>query len=423
MCFTLKVLLARKTLNFHPENLVLGPRPRMATTTLPTLAILARRLGLIWQRFEPETGVLLAEGNNQHLTSIPTSSLGSLTVQYSISSTPNFSPAENPHLIIPTPLATSFLFGTIPAFPQLALPAFSIGSISAVHATANMLDPSGGTSQKIKDVRAVIEPHCTLGFSDLIPLASPMLRAHGSPITRVPSPSQYTGGLFRHEAGFKIFRHKLSEYIAEREPRGSVSDRTKWVLAQYDTLHAAFPNLWETEVQPFDSINSASRLPFLEKCHDVWDECTAYFVHLNAGRTLATLSAPGFTYVDLIAAHLKHAVGYCGDAWTNVKAGKARDSLGCHDWIAEGAHLYWDYLPRVVASLREKSSAPYQHQEGKKLRRNLLNEDLVREAWMVMVLRAFCWWRCHWTDQGWVGEEESRVEPRWRGSKARVFVF
>ena len=275
------------------------------------------------------------------------------------------------------------------------------------------------------------------------------MRARGSALTRVPSPSQYTGGLTRHGDGFRIFRLRLGQYLNER----GGTERMKWVRETYDQLLTTFPAEWETEIQQMNSINSPSRIPFLDQCHDVWDQCTTYLVDLNAANPIApaglvcalaspsTLTPPGITYYGLMAAHLKHAVGYWGDAWKRIKDGAAREALGGHDWIAEGAHCYWDYLPRIVASLREgtaltegrpdneaaddEASAGEEHDPDE---RSPIKATVVHEAWTVMMLRAFCWWRCHWTDQGWLGDDEGRVDPRYlddgtAGDGRRVYIF
>lgn len=421
--------------------------------TLATLAILARRLGLIWKTFDPVLGIFLAEGNHQYLTSVPSADLSVLCVQYTISalSAPSLL-TSNQYLTIPTTEATYFLFGTIPPFPRLSIPAFSINCLSAIHQVANVLDSSGRMSQAIHDVRSFV-PSCTLGFSDLIPFAAPMIRTRGSALTRVPSASQYTGGLTRHRDGFRIFRLRLSQYVDEHNG----TERMKWVRDTYEKLLATFPDEWENEIQPMDSINSPSRIPFLDHCHDVWDQCTAYFVDLNAADpatataeqfsplpSASNLTPSGFTYYALMAAHLQHAVGYWGDAWKRIKDGTTRESLGGHDWIAEGAHCYWDYLPRIVATLRENAAlakcTPKENATANKASVGKEGDDdddespikarVVHEAWIVMMLRAFCWWRCHWMDQDWLGDVEGRVDPRYwdhgTGMSAggrKVYVF
>lgn len=90
-------------------------------------------------------------------------------------------------------------FGIIPGCRDLGVPDYTIGTISEVLATADVFDSSGKARQKIIDVRhPTICPTCTFGFSDIIPMASGMLRARGSTIVRIPTPSEYVVGLTCH---------------------------------------------------------------------------------------------------------------------------------------------------------------------------------------------------------------------------------
>lgn len=82
-----------------------------------------------------------------------------------------------------------------------------------------------------------------------------------------------------------------------------------------------------------------------------------------------------------MTSHIGHALKYWGDAWKNVKASTARDKMGMRAVEVEGMHLYFDYLPDIVADMRAKGF------EG--------SEVLVHEAWFTLMFRAFCWWRCH----------------------------
>ena len=374
------------------------------------LAVLAHFLGLKWQKFDPWTGNLKARGNGQYLTPINTSCHSCLTipcVEYTVSSfgpPPNFSHINNPHLTLPTSAATQFLFGYIPPYSPLSLPGYEIGSIEAVYETANQLDQTGYTSKKIKDTRIFV-PDCTLGFSDIIPFTAPWLRMRGCEISRLASPAEYTGGLTRHQEGFCVFRLNLEKCLSQTNEENTNKYRWRiWVLKQYDDINSSFPASWECE-QPLDSINSLDRLAFLDRCQDVWEACTKYLVNHNQTVTGQSGGLPGFTYLDLVSAHIKHSVTYWGDAWARVKAKDKCDPPSC--WIKEGAHLYWDYLPKMAQTMQEK------------IKDQKIDEHDVREVWAVMMLRAFCWWRCHFVDQ----PEDMHIDPRYSGSEMEVAVF
>lgn len=124
-------------------------------------------------------------------------------------------------------------------------------------------------------------PDCTLGFYDIIPFTAPWLRIRGCEVSRLPSPAEYTGGLTRHQEGFRIFLLNLEKCLSQTNEENTNKYRwRKWVLKQYKDINSSFPASWECE-QPLDSINSVKRLNFLERCQNVWEDCTNYLVNHN----------------------------------------------------------------------------------------------------------------------------------------------
>ena len=248
----------------------------------------------------------------------------------------------------------------------------------------------------MRDART-IEPVCTFGFADLIPIAAPVLRSRGSTIIRIPTPAQYCIGLTYHKEGFVIFYHRLKAHNIHWP-----SNHTRWVLEQYENLRSKFAE-WEDEVEANKYANGDS-LAFLEKVHDLWDATTVYFKVLQK-------SCPSFKYTDLMASHIRHAVHYWNDAWANKRGDDGRKThewYGLRDWIAEGAHMYWEYLPGVVADMQRKCD---------------MRDEMIREAWIVMMFRAFCWWRCHWMMHGQdMADDNSRLPSRYWDCKMPVFV-
>ena len=65
-----------------------------------------------------------------------------------------------------------------------------------------------------------------------------------------------------------------------------------------------------------------------------------------------------FRYTDLMYAHIRYAVKYYPDAVVRIEASpsRARDHYGMGEttWITEGAHIYFDNIPKVIADLRSK---------------------------------------------------------------------
>jgi hypothetical protein len=62
----------RRSWDFVPPDVI---RP-FASITLSDIAILARRMGMVWNEFKPSAGILEAEGNDHVLSSVVVRGLG-----------------------------------------------------------------------------------------------------------------------------------------------------------------------------------------------------------------------------------------------------------------------------------------------------------------------------------------------------------
>lgn len=221
------VVFRERSWDFMSPEIV---RP-FAVTNISDIARMARRLGMTWTDFRPEDGIMKAEGNGHVLNSTWVRSIG-IILQYMWVGTPHMSITPScyslqSNIYIPTREADMLGFGILPGYKGLSLPTFKIGTIDEVLATMDKLDESHKASQKIKDVRG-IEHTCTFGFSDLIPLAAPMMRQRGSTIIALPIPTEYWVGLTCHKEGFVVFYNRLKNYVCDKNV--DRSDRIKWVL-------------------------------------------------------------------------------------------------------------------------------------------------------------------------------------------------
>lgn len=217
------VICRERSWDFMSPEIV---RP-FAVTSISDIGVMARRMGMTWTDFRPEDGILRAEGNGHVLSSTLVRSIG-MILQYMYVGPPDKDTTlSRPNIYIPTTEADKLGFGILPGYKALSIPSFKIGTINDVYATMNILDKSYKASQKIKDVRG-FESTCTFGFSDLIPLAAPMMRLRGSTVIGLPIPTEYFAGLTCHTEGFVVFYNRLKQYIAGKN--GAVSPEIKWVL-------------------------------------------------------------------------------------------------------------------------------------------------------------------------------------------------
>ena len=393
--------------DFMPPDIV---RP-FAITTVSDIAIIARRLGMSWQIFNPEGGIMRAEGNGHGISSTLTRSIG-LVLQYihlegAVITSGKLTDATanrltKAELYIPTREADMMGFGILPGCDSLKVPYFKVGTTAEIYTTMDILDRTRKASNKLRDVNRLLvgkwDAHCTYGFSDIISLAAPMIRQRRTTIVRVPTPAEYCSSLLSHKECFVVFHNRLKEYLST--PSGDrLFEQADWVLKRYELLNLRYSQ-WENEVENDSRINGRD-LDFLEEVHDCWDAATEFFVQLQERNQLR--------YLDLMASHISHAVNYWGDASNQLNKGKARDNYGLRDLEAEGAHLYFDNLPLIVEDMRKKGfKGP---------------EKLVHNAWFMLMFRAFCWWRCHYLqpgeDQGFKG---STLPSRYWGSKLPVYI-
>ena len=392
--------------DFMPPDIV---RP-LAITTVSDIAIMVRRLGMSWVVFNPEEGIMRAEGKGHGISSTFVRSMG-VILQYiriagSATHLPKLLPSfvrelSKSELYVPTREADMMGFGILPGHDRLAIPSLKIGTSDEVFASMDILDSTRKASRKLRDIRNLLvgkwDAHATYGFSDLISLATPMIRRRHSTIIRVPMPAEHSSSLLSHKEGFVVFHNRLKEYLRASEKTSLM--QAHWVLEQYEHLQVQYSE-WENGARTHEEVNDCN-LNFLEEVHGLWNAATDYFVRLHETHQLR--------YFDLMAVHVSHAVNYWGDAWGQVKQGKLRDNYGLRFLEAEGTHLYFDYLPRIVSDMKERGF------DGP--------EEIVHEAWFTLIFRAFCWWRCHSLHPG---EDQSykgmTIRSRYWDSKLPVYI-
>ena len=382
--------------DFVPPDVV---RP-LAVMTLQDLAVFARRLGMEWKTFEPSKGTLIADGNDFTADSTSVRSVG-IVAQISTPEPLKRYGAKN-RLFIPTEPVDKMGFGIITGDRALHIGSYDIGTPAECLARARQIDVGAAEelSMFVDDGNG-----WTPGFSDIISLASPMLRLRGSTIIQVPRPAQYEGGFTWQLDGFVVFSSRLRELIKDREAKlEEVSEQLRWVLHQYDDLKSRYGGYWEDHDM---HRGNETPLEFLEDLHDRHNATTQYFRNLQSNIDLeekdATNGRPRLRYLDLMNAHIKEAIYYVSRARESIDEGRARDQYGLQvgDWIIEGAHIYFDNVGKIAESL------------GK---RRPISRTLVEDAWMTMMLRAFLWQRSHLMIDG------NRVPSQYWGSRQPVYI-
>ena len=394
--------MQRRSWDFVPPEVV---RP-LASVTICDIAVMARRLGMIWKQFEPLEGNLRAEGNGHTITSTAVRSMGTV-LQIGVK---DFLPSGDPagdfnELYIPSEAADKLGFGIVPGEASLGVPDYKLGTEEEVLATLrNVID----TSRKAADtVKGILEanPGWTPGISDIIGFAAPMIRQLHSSMVRVPQPAGYAVGLTQQQEGFVVFHKRLLDLVAERDAKGEpVSQQTRSILHQYAELLYRYGDQWEDQEVCNQKLNDRS-MEFLDDLHEKHHAATNHLNYLMTYYDGKGEKSQVFRYTDLMYAHIQYAVNYFPEALERINASpsRARDHYGMRvaGWITEGAHIYFDNIPKVVADMRSKGFD---------------QPEVVEEAWLTMMWRAFIWHRCHFMVEG------QRVPSSNWGSRLPVYI-
>lgn len=401
--------LHKRSWDFMPPDAV---RP-FASSSLSDMCILMRRLGMDIsepENFRPNDGILRAEGSGHVITSTMERGVGLvLKYLYLGGVKPSVNQTGN-NTFIWKAQADQMGFGILPGNKDFSLPDFVIGTEEDVLARLSEIDPSLQARNHIEN-NLKVNHHWVTAFNDLIPLAAPMLRIWGCSTVRVPAPYRNGGGngsvLTCSSAGFKSFHYQLQEMV-DKDKVG-INDRPQriLVLEHYGKLKEKYGEVWEYS----EDSTEERRLPggrtvdFLNDVHNYYEETTQYFQFLEKDHHSTTDNILSrFSYLDLVKAHIANAVFYwpeCGKSKVDANGQERPHFDAAVVWHSEGMHTYFDFLPKYVKSMREAGCH---------------DEELVKDAWVTLIFRAFCWHRCHLLIEG------NRVPSQYYGSRQPVYI-
>ena len=200
--------MQRRSWDFVPPEVV---RP-LASVTICDIAVMARRLGMIWKQFEPLEGNLRAEGNGHTISSTAVRSMGTV-LQIGVKEfLPSGEPAaEFNELYIPSEASDKMGFGLVPGEASLGVPDYKLGTEEEVLATLrNVVDPSRKAAETVKGILEA-NPGWTPAISGILFSPRPKRKekllmnirchrlrsAHDLPATFLNSPSATTCRLCR----------------------------------------------------------------------------------------------------------------------------------------------------------------------------------------------------------------------------------
>ena len=395
------ITMERRSWDFVPPEVV---RP-LAVVSISNIAILARRLGMLWRQFDPLDGNLRAEGNGHTISSAAVRSMGTVLTIGIQDPLPRVDGVNGrDELYIPKEAADKMGFGIVPGALRLGIPDYKLGTEEETLATLrDVVDPSHEAADQVKEILGA-NPGWTPGISDIVGFACPLIHIRGSSLVRVPQPAGYAIGLTQQQEGFVVFRNRLKDLIAEREAKAEpVSHQLRFIYEQYEELRQRYGDQWEDE-------HFADKMPknlfdFLDDVNTRHAATDKYFLGLVKRFNSVGEKTQVFKYTDLMYSHIRHAVNYFPEALERLNASpsRARDHYGMRaaGWITEGAHIYFDNIPKIINDMRDKGFDQPQ---------------IVEEAWVTMMFRAFLWHRCHTMVEG------PRVPSIYWGSNLPVYI-
>lgn len=367
------VQLIRKSWDFMPPDVV---RP-MASTTVSDIAIMARRLGMVWKTFDPGES-MRAEGNGHVFTSSIARSLG-IILQYSFTAR---SKNDN-SFYIPVVQADKLGFGLVEfdttLFGEGTLDFdLDIGSFHGLAQSFTLLlskyginwDRTEAMMLYVKNAMDKGDRTFIRGFNDLLPLCSRLLITPGPRIgwmDRIPAPNTYSGGVTSSRAGFQVFVKKLEQLVLERGADVSPQLGAVMVYAQ-DLNTAKYDALWYYGLLDGDGQIQRDKVEIRNLLIDYHIVMTNF------------LKESEVIYAYLVIEHILSAT---------LPADLVRPPLDIKLWSED---LNWKH----VASMEDYfKNLPDVAQRAVDRHQYPLTKTQVEDAWVSMVFRAICWQRCH----------------------------
>ncbi|KAK4198924.1 hypothetical protein QBC40DRAFT_229118 [Triangularia verruculosa] len=419
------IRVLRRSWDFMPPDVT---RP-LCRTTLADIAILALRLGMKWKEFDPPNGKLRAEGPQGIITSRFIRSIG-LCLEYTDTEHDGTLGATVPRKLdrilldsfLPVDDVSYFLFGIVRGNPRLACYDRRIDSPASITHFLDFLDSTSATPLHLSAnlAKAMKQREGWMpGFGDIIPITAPKLSSAESLLCRIPMPNSYAPGVLRSKEGQQVFCARLRDM---HTATGASSQQLAKIMLHLDILERDHHDFWTAGDEVWGTIrldehisdlaNAAFRAKeaYSRTVHIILDEMEDYLIGINVDprgsiRGYKKELRRGFCYDTLLVEHIRMAVDSYEAAiekliippseWRGLSGGR-------RDWLAACMNEYWDRLDVVCAAVSEYTDAP---------------RELIIDAWVSMIFRAFCWHHCHS-----LVPTGMNLNPEWHRNRMPVYL-
>jgi hypothetical protein len=381
------IQFVHKSWDFMPPEVV---RP-MASSTVSDIAIMARRLGMVWKNFDPGSGLMRAEGNGHVITSTMVRSLGTI-LQYTFTSRENSGRCS----YIPVREADKLGFGLVEFDHKLFGPDMpgdlDVGSYEGIAGTLRFVTDdllrdgnSAGFERKLRQISKTIksEPDLVPELNDLVPLCSAMLsNAPSTPrerwLNRIPAPNLYERGVTSSKEALRVFGEHLKDFVFGKADHAS--DQSKHILSLLDSIYPTFELQWDNE-HDWEHLEYKARED---------DEQLAKAIAMGHHSDMTNfLRNSKVVYRYLVGKHILSAINSTnGEPWSpQILNVAVQETLSADEVLVRRMGAYFNALPDLGLRVIEKCA-------HWKTDLSLTVED-VEDAWFSMMFRAFCWQRSH----------------------------
>jgi hypothetical protein len=422
------VTYEERSWDFMPPDVV---KP-YARISVGDIAIIARRLGMDWERFEPAEGILRAQGNGYMLTSTSVRSVGTM-IQISemlgVGKQGPWMPWVSPIIpdmeikgkipLIPSAAADKMGFGVLPAVGSDFLHRdFKFSTVDDIKETLRWFTRDPATSRAF-DGNYLNRMGWYPGVSDLLAIAAPLMYRPDLGLVGVPSPTSLPifQGVTSHEEGFKEFSHQVLELTLS--PNLAKNSPLLWVRETEQSL-TKMNTEWINGIDPIDR-----QYFLLSAAHNAYLQTTSFLSPTNqpGGKS------PFFRF--LVSNHLRYLIRHFEDAYTKLEtdiftpqqadppiqaqtSSLASRTLAGHHPLKLGMATYFACLPGLLDQMeREIASGGM---PGLRVPEGCWSREELMAGWVVLVFRAMLWNRCHYLVQG------QTVPVQYCGSQLPIYI-
>jgi hypothetical protein len=417
------VMFEERSWDFMPPDVV---KP-YARISVGDIAIITRRLGMDWERFEPAEGILRAQGNGYMLTSTSVRSVGTM-VQISEMLG---SGKQGPWMPWVSPIIPDMeMNGKIPLIPSAPADKMGFGVLPAVGSDFLHRDFRFSTVEDIKETILwftrdpatarsfngdyLMRMRWYPGVSDILGIVAPCMYRPDIGVVGVPSPTSLPifQGVTSHEegrspipsplvkppnmyVGFQEFSHQLTTLIATANPPST--SPLHWILTTDSSLRNLHPE-WLSGIDPIDREHH-----LLLAIHTAYLQTTSFLSPPNqpGGKF------PFFRF--LISSHLQYLIKNFESTYSFLSIERSDQHP-----LRLGMAAYFACLPGLLDMMERGLGAG--GIPGLRVPEGCWSRLELMEGWCVLVFRAMLWNRCHYLVKG------RAVPTEYCGSQLPVYI-